>query len=301
MNRFRFAIPNPIMLFYVSMSLLLTACASAPVAPAINPIVHDDVKSLGEFETAIHAYVQQRDDNILVVFDIDDTLLQSSSFFGGDTWYNWQRGRPIEHVSRGIENIADKDKIQCIFDKLGVFFELGQQMPTEAGAAGLVSRLQAKYAVMALTSRAPGYRSGTERELIRANIDFSTSHLLPGFQTLAFDFDDSGRSARVSYENGIAMTSGSNKGLVLQDLLGKLNRSYSAIFFIDDGKRNIDNMQVAWQNKKTFVDIYHYVGVDKTISDSDMQLSRDAIAAMDAFVQIAFPDRYAVLSTAACE
>ncbi len=301
MNNYRFANPNLIILFYVSMSLLLTACVSVPVALAINPIVHDEVKSLGEFETAVHEYVKQHDDNILVIFDIDDTLLESSSFFGGDTWYNWQRGRPIEHVNRGIESIADKDKIRCIFKKLGVFYELGQQKPTQVDAADIVSRLQAKYDVLALTSRSPGYRPGTERELKRAHIDFSTSHLLPGVQTIAFDFDDNGRSARVSYENGIAMTSGSNKGLLLQDLLGKLNKSYSAIFFIDDGKRNIDNMQAAWQNNKTFVDIYHYVGVDKTISDSDMQLSRDAIAAMDAFVQIAFPDRYAVLATAACE
>ena len=97
------------------------------------------------------------------------------------------------------------------------------------------------------------------------------------------------------------MTTGLNKGLVLQDLLNKVNKSYSAIFFIDDSKTNIINMQAAWQNNKTFVDIYHYVGVDKTISDSDMQQSRDAIAAMDEFVKIAFPDRYAVLSTAACK
>ena len=155
MNSFRFAIQNLIFLFYVSMSLLLTACASAPVAPVTNPVVHNAVKSLGEFETAVHEYVQQRDDNILVVFDIDDTLLQSSSFFGGDTWYYWQRGRPIEHENGGIDNIRDTDKIQCIFEKLGVFFELGQHKLTEVGAANLVSSLQSKYAVMALTSREP--------------------------------------------------------------------------------------------------------------------------------------------------
>jgi len=301
MNAFRATISKVIIVVCVSLLLLVTACANGPGAPVVNPLVHNDVKNLAVIETAADKYMKQNDDNILVIFDIDDTLLESSSFFGGDTWYNWQRGRPIEHVNRGIESIADKDKIRCIFKKLGVFYELGQQKPTQVDAADIVSRLQAKYDVLALTSRSPGYRPGTERELKRAHIDFSTSHLLPGVQTIAFDFDDNGRSARVSYENGIAMTSGSNKGLLLQDLLGKLNKSYSAIFFIDDGKRNIDNMQAAWQNNKTFVDIYHYVGVDKTISDSDMQLSRDAIAAMDAFVQIAFPDRYAVLATAACE
>ena len=286
---------------YVVLALLISACATGQVALPTNTAVKYNVKSLGEFELAVNDYANKNNNNILVVFDIDDTLLVSTSFFGGDTWFRWQDGDAIDHKDGGVENIVPADEIKCMYQKLGVFYELAQQKPTESGTASVVSRLQATFKVMALTSRSPGYRFGTERELDRANIDFSKTHLLSPIQALAYDFDDGSRTARVSYENGVAMTTGLNKGLVLQDLLTKLGKSYSAIFFIDDGKSNVTKMEAAWRNQKSFVSIYHYIGVDKTISDSDMQQSRDAITTMDAFVKIAFPDRHAVLSTPACK
>ena len=252
-------------------------------------------------EADVNDHANQTSPGILVVFDIDDTLLESTGFFAGDTWYNWQRGRSIKHENGSSMTIADADRLSCLFGKLGAFYEFGRYKPTETDAAAIVSRLQSRYAVMALTSRAPGYRSGTERELKRANMDFSKSHLLTVPNALVYDLNDGSSTRSVSYVNGIVMSTGLDKGIVLKDLLGRIKKSYDAIFFIDDGVHNVNDMDDAWKGEKTYVGIYHYTGVDKTISDSDIQQSRNANVALDTFLQIAFPDRYSDFSADMCE
>lgn len=285
----------------VIISLLISACASPSSHRASNTVVHNNVQSLSIMEAAANNYAKRHNSNILVVFDIDDTLLESTNFFGGDTWFNWQRGTTVKHTSGHDVTIAAADEISCKFEKLGVFYELGRFKATETDAADLVVRLQSKFASMALTSRSPAYRSGTERELKRAGIDFSNFHLLPSPQTMSYNFNDGQHTRRVSYENGIVMSTGLNKGRVLQDILKKTKKRYSAIFFIDDGISNVRNMEAAWQNEKTTVDIFHYVGVEKIISDANMQKSRDASAALDRFLQVAFPDRYDDFSNDRCK
>jgi acid phosphatase class B len=54
----------------------------------------------------------------LVVFDIDDTLLTATEFFGSDKWYDWQRGRALSPNGQPLA-IAEEDKVSCLFDTLG--------------------------------------------------------------------------------------------------------------------------------------------------------------------------------------
>jgi len=263
------------------------------------------ITSMDSFEKDIDAYVKENpNDKILVVFDIDDTLLESAEFFGGDAWYNWSRGKPMSDENGNEIRIEEHDKMQCLFSKLGVMFDLARHHPTEKGISDIVARLQKSHDVMALTSRSPDYRGGTERELAAAKIDFSSSHLLPETHGRAYKFAAGGSSERkVSYVNGIVMSSGLNKGVILDDLLkNRLDaaREYDAIFFVDDGLNNVDNMNNHWADRDTSVFSYLYQGVDKSISKEDVDQARAARSEFNEFIEAAFKSRFDEFAKGSC-
>lgn len=275
--------------------------ASLSTQLAAKSLPFDNVQSLGTVESTITKQVNKDSARVLVVFDIDDTLLESNSFIGSDTWYNWQRGRDIETVEGGTTSIDQNDKYSCLFSKLGVLYEIGVYHATEDNAASIVSQLQEKFDVVALTSRSPDYRAGTTRELTRANFEFYKSHLLPQSHSLSYDLSD-GRSTRaVTYEDGIIMSTGLNKGVVLEDILQRLDRTYTTIFFIDDSKINISNMIDTWVEKETLMVTFHYTGVEKKISEQDIRQSRKSRTAFNTFLEVAFPNRFTMLSEGNCD
>jgi hypothetical protein len=116
--------------------------------------------------------------------------------------------------------------------------------------------------VMALTSRAPKYRSATERELGNKGFDFNIMALAPLGETSPVYREIRGRE--LSYMNGIMMTSGMNKGEMLSYILEKTNRNFTTIVFVDDSKKNIDNVYNKYVGRKDIdVKLYHYVKVER--------------------------------------
>ena len=82
--------------------------------------------------------------------------------------------------------------------------------------------------------------------------------------------------------------------MVLQDfLMNKVGKTYTDIFFIDDGEKNINDMSAAYASDTSInVNVFHHTSASKVITDADIQKSRLARSAMNAFLYIAFPDRY---------
>ena len=271
-----------------------------PTQLLAKTVLFNDVKHLNAVQQVINSHIEADPGKMLVVFDIDDTLLESCNFVGGDTWYNWQRGRSIESVQGGFVTIRPEDKFTCPFSKLGVLYEIGTYEATEPEAASIVTALQQKFDVMALTSRSPDYRAGTNRELKKAKFNFVNSHLLAKSTALAYSFHDGASTRPITYQDGIVMITGLNKGVVLADLLRRLDRQYATIFFVDDSRKNIDDMDAAWRKGETLVNIFHYTGVDKRISPEDISQSRKAQATFNVFLETTFPDRYTAFIAHEC-
>ena len=103
-------------------------------------------------------------------------------------------------------------------------------------------------------------------------------------------FNDGNRTARVTYKNGFIMSSGLNKGLVLEDFLKRVKRSYKNIYFIDDSLKNVTNMQNFWKDKAGAIKIFHYTKVDKSISKDEILASDKAKIHFDGFLKNAYPD-----------
>jgi hypothetical protein len=233
----------------------------------------------------------------LVVFDIDDTLLTATDFFGSDKWYDWQRGRALGPKGEALVTPAE-DQVNCLFDTLGIAFEIGVNQPTQGDMAQLVRGVEND--VVILTARSDAYRAATMRELTRNQLDFTAQALTPPELAYHYDFTHDGRTAEVSYVNGVFMVKGMDKGVILLDLLQRTGRKYDAVIFVDDKTHNITNMADAL--KSAAIDFYgfHYTRVDKTVTEIEVVQAQATAKSLMALLHKHFPHRAALIEKQQC-
>jgi len=190
-------------------------------------------------DQAIQAKVPQYGaDQVLVVLDIDNTILTSDTDLGSDIWYQWQTDKldlkPLP------DQKLDRD---CLFNEaICLLYELGTMSLTDSLLPGYVKSWQnAGLTVFALTSRSPRCRASTERDLEQNDINLSVSPLRT-VDGLEIHFDKPADS-NLSYHEGVFMTQGANKGTMLADILQRSGRTFKAIIFVDDTWKNIANIQ----------------------------------------------------------
>lgn len=242
--------------------ILISSCSAvkqhAEPSLVTKSIVKTETNALADVVSVTTSLSHQYGaDNVLVVMDIDNTILTSTLDLGSDVWYQWQTGKlDVKPTS--------SQQVSCLFeDSIGLLYELSPMILTENNLNQIISNWQVSgHTVMALTSRAPQYRAATERELTRNQVNLASSALVPiGQDTMIFR-EKKGRE--ISYMQGVMMTSGMNKGDMLQYLLDKTSKEFAAIVFVDDSKKNIDNMYTAYQTVKNVdMRIFHYTRVEE--------------------------------------
>ncbi len=262
-----------------------------------NNVVSQIVET-NELAQAIQQAKVLPQESTLVVFDIDDTLLTAGEFFGSDKWYDWQRGRAL-NANGQVLNTADSDKVSCLFDILGMTYEIATNQPTQANMAELVSQVQQD--VLILTARSDKYRAATHRELKRNELDFTEQALTPKSVGLHYPMTLDGRTANVSYVNGVFMVQGMNKGVMLLDLLKRLNKQYNAVVFVDDKTHNIENMANAL--KQANIDYYgfKYTRVDKSVSPQEVAHAQAAANDLTQLLNKHFIDRAKSIELGQCD
>jgi hypothetical protein len=233
----------------------------------------------------------------LVVLDIDDTLLTATEFFGSDKWYDWQRGRVLSPSGQPLA-IAEADKVSCLFDTLGITYEIATNPPIQENMASLVK--QVNNDLLLLTARSSAYRAATMRELDHNGLDFSDKALSNADIGYHYEVSHGGRTVTVSYVDGVFMVQGMDKGVMLLDLLARTGRDYEAVVFVDDKTRNIDNMANVLQ--KAGIDFYgfHYVKIDKTVSNEDVTQAQDAASDLTQLLKRHFVERATLIEDGMC-
>lgn len=268
---------------------MLTACAGAPVADAPTRAGESqvtDIKDLGQIAGTLAENGQRR---TLLVMDIDDTLLTSQGFFGSDKWYEWQKHLPA----------SDPAKVPCLFDVISLNYEAGTQQPTQPDGPSLVNALPGEK--LLLTSRNPLYRGGTVRTLRDAGYALPTP--LAGQaegRSWRWRKAPGARESDVSYDQGIFMTSGQDKGLMLLDLLGRLHTHYDRVVLVDDGDANIRNMQTALRDAGIDYHGLHYTRVDKTVSDADAKAGLKGWQTWQTLLSTTYPERLEAFNAGHC-
>jgi hypothetical protein len=271
------------------LSLLLVSLLCACAGPAVRPgTAASDVRVIDDLALVAPALAESRARTLLVL-DIDDTLLTSAGFFGSDKWYEWQKTLPD----------GDPGKVPCLFDVIALNYEAGSQQPTQPGAAALVNTPGVD--TMMLTSRNPLYRGGTLRTLREHG--FALPAQLGGSpegRSWQFRKAPDAAPAPVAYDQGIFMTTGQDKGLVLLDLLQRLGLRYQRVVLVDDGRRNIDNMQAALARAGIDYLGLHYTRVDKTVQPSDAEAGRRDWQAWRHLLGTLYPQRLQQMEAGQC-
>ena len=234
----------------------LSACSATPPPPVSGSATIPETADFAEVNLAVETLnARYGAANVLIVSDIDNTLLTSASDLGGDIWYQWQRGKLDVKPTPA-------QKVSCLFeDTIGMLYELNPMTVTDPLVPEIVASWQlAGNTVMALTSRDPRYRSATERELKSNGIELGQSALtlengvMPEYRHQM--------DRELTYSQGVMMTTGMDKGKMLHWILDKTGRHFDAVIFIDDSRKNIDNMYTAWKDGNTDMDIFYYTSVE---------------------------------------
>ncbi len=249
-----------VILFFI---LALTLC----VQTALGAATQIESASLVTAESKVQEWAKLfGKEQVLLVLDIDNTLLTSNQDLGGDTWWNLQdellkkkhEGKLTPVESRYLAG----NSLEELLEIAGMLFHLGHMHSPEETSPALVKRIQEQgIATLALTSRGPEFSNITFREMSRNLYDFKSSAIGPmgGYPSTFLPYEiekpqESGIKAEeltawglkkarpVKYENGIYFTSGQHKGAMLRALLAKVGRNFKGIVFADDGKKNTDRM-----------------------------------------------------------
>lgn len=239
--------------------------------------------------------------NVLVVFDIDNTLMAMPQNFGSDQWFGWQSSNCMK---KKAPEYCVTNSFDDLLDVQGQIFSVSNMIPSEKETPSVVKNLQKKgYKFILLTSRGPVFRNATERALKMNGFRFNESAIGPkggypstftpytikGFKKYGLTKSDmekmGNKSPRpVSYMNGVFMTSGLNKGIMLKTILHKTNSKFKAIIFADDHEKHTKRMQQILGNTKGLdLTTYRYGAIDKTVKAFHAGDKKESIKAWNEF------------------
>ncbi len=202
-------------------------------------------------------------DHVLMVFDIDNTLLAMEQGLGADQWYEWQKDL-AENDPCNAENVGNRFAVQ------GALYYASAMRPTQDDAARQVKTIQdSGIPVIVLTSRGLDYRLQTFRELRRNGHSFSRSAIGPqGGYDQPFVPVENGRLSR--YEDGVFMTAGQHKGEMLYALLQKTGTAMPRVIVMaDDKQKNLDAIKETFSELEIPVHAWRYSREDENVQNFD--------------------------------
>ena len=253
------------------VATVLAACAAnQPTDPLQEQNIWAETDDLG-MVTASALQLAERlgEDRVLVVFDIDNTLLAMEQGLGSDQWYYWQKDLEKEDPCSG-DLVNNRLKVQ------GALFYASAMRPTQPDAAEQVGLLQdAGIRVIAVTSRGPDYQLQTFRELRRNGISLWPTALPPkrGYPEA---FIPAGGSRQARYEDGVFLTAGQHKGAMLNALLGKTGTTPpEVVVMVDDKAENLHAVMETFDGSQTAIHAWRYSGEDANVAGLD---TREAAA-----------------------
>jgi hypothetical protein len=214
-------------------------------------------KDFADAAKTVDAYIAKYGaEHVLLVLDIDNTVMSMDTDLGSDHWFEWQNYLLANEPTS--PHLVAKTFPELLKAQ-GILYDRGKMHPTQPDEPKLIGDLQKQgVSAILLTSRGPDFRAVTERELKHCGYDFKSSalpvHDVPKETYIPYDPahpEQSGLSADelkkcnlgtprpVLYTDGIFMTAGQHKGMMLLTLLKKADRDIKAIVYVDDNLRHV--------------------------------------------------------------
>lgn len=228
-------------------------------------------------------------ENVLIAFDMDNTLLTMNQELGSDQWFSWQES--LLFAKKGSDksqlvasNFGDLLKAQ------GLLFSLSKMTPPEKGTPRIVKKIQALGVhTFILTSRGFEFFYPSVRELYRGGYNFAkkavpfkkdykeNSFFLPfNPDTVGKDLGLTKEQVKsyklnrtprpVLYNEGVFLTAGQHKGAMLKIWLKRTGMNPKAIIFVDDHQKHVKRVKAAFDQSP--IDLYsvHYINLQDKVN-----------------------------------
>lgn len=227
---------------------------------------------------------------ILVVFDIDNTLLRMNTPLGSEQWVDWQIDGMIKKAKDPNPNPPNKydyvvaDSREELLKIWGMLLYFNSTSPTQTDLAEIFSKIQSlNVSTIVMTARGPADHDYTLRELHNNNLFFEKTALPPtqGFAGSYLPYDLNKLSEvgitpeeaeklklkekpirKVQYNEGVYLTEGQHKGLMLRVLLAKAKKQYKHIIFIDNAEVQTTRVQEMFLNTGVDLTTIRYTRMD---------------------------------------
>jgi hypothetical protein len=167
---------------------------------------------------------------MLILFDIDNTLMETTQTLGSDQWFSH---RIEEYVNQGFSK--EEALLVTRFEWVSIQYKSNVQ-PVEPTTAQLIQKLQKNgWKVLALTTRGLYLANRTIEQLQSIGINLA----IPAFpHEMTFNEE---RGAM--YRDGILFSAGTDKGPLLFQFLEKVHLQPKKILFVDDRKGHLQNVE----------------------------------------------------------
>lgn len=184
--------------------------------------------------------------NLLVIFDIDNTIAKTPTDLGSDQWFYAKKNALLE---KGVD---EKDVYDLILPELFHIQFNSWLIPVEEGSVQVVNDLQKKgVSVIALTARSLDLTYRTIEQLDRLGIHFTKTnpHECP------LSYGKKNKKAGL-YIDGIIFSGPYKKGEMIVDWLRKTGYRPDKVIFIDDKLKNIEDVE-----KSLHMRDYPFIGI----------------------------------------
>ena len=251
-----------------TLNLILALCIFGAASSQASEVIESNDFSLLTLK-ANDLAAKYGKEHVLIGYDIDNTLLEMNQDLGSDQWFNWQTSLlpTADHALLPHAVANDFSGLLSVDDTL---VSLTHTHAVDPRAPKIVTDLETQgFASIVITARGPGLRSATLRELNKNGFNFEKGSV----GALRLD---------ASFSEGVYMTSGQNKGLMLKKLLPQLGRTIQGILFIDDTLKNTQNMQKAFVGTAIDVVTIRYSFLDEKVKQFISSAKDRAIADWEA-------------------
>lgn len=214
---------------------------------SLNSFSHEKLTTNDMNDVLIKLKVLEKNanNNNLVVFDIDNTLLSTDGALASDQWFEWQS----QLISRGGGQYAISKNMQELLETYCKLLPLVQTRPTQSNLSVIIDELKkSRASVILLTSRRPSLRSTTEENLKLHHLWLADKSFNKGFLD---QLTVPGYNVPTTFMNGIFMTSGIHKGDALKFILKYSNKIFNNLIFVDDHERHIARVLDTFKNQNT--------------------------------------------------
>lgn len=277
-------------------------CAWTMPIESVDPNYHHVTAEFTDiFKTVEKLGRQCGPKNVVIAFDLDNTLMVADQDLGSEQWFDWQSALLQKKTASSDQLVGNT------FDQLiqaDVLIKKTMKMhPAEKDLADQVRHLQQEgFLTLVLTSRGPEQDAATVRELERNGFHFAQSTLphppngvfLPydqshldaaGFQKDEVSTLKLGKPRSAEFKNGVFLTSGQNKGAMLRVILLKTGETPCGIVFVDNKEQYSDQLKTAYSHSTVTLATFRYSREDQAMKDFENKDKTEVVQAWNALMK----------------